>query len=281
PKEDVAVLDLQSTLIRAITSSPVSLVIARDIRFSSSIRATAVLSFVGEIKSQWIAYRFKRQIKLNAAEEAKLNSDNILANAKKAFSNVQIQLNNHILSLEGPAGSVLDAELDILQQLVVEMKFKLVNDYSPTAKTDYERMRRNLEDVSKMPSIFNPMKWRWEAEHQVKMTVNNNTTNNECEITIEGRDSQNQLVLNEFGSFLGWLRNCAVVRHPHAGVLPRILKPAMRKTCLDIEERISRVADSKRTSIDLWKSLKGSKVTRETRMEAVAWIAVSKFDCRL
>ncbi|CAF5025222.1 unnamed protein product, partial [Rotaria sp. Silwood1] len=203
--------------IRAITSSPVSLVIARDIRFSSSIRATAVLSFVGEIKSQWIAYSFKRQIKLNAAEEAKLNSDNILTNAKKAYLNVQIQLNNHILSLEGSAGSVLDAELDILQQLVVEMKFNLSNEYAPTVKTDYERMQRNLEGVSKMPSIFNPMKWRWEAQHQVKITVNNNNiTNNECEITIEGRDSQNQFAYNEFRSFLGWLRNCAVIRHPNA-----------------------------------------------------------------
>ncbi|CAF4196779.1 unnamed protein product, partial [Rotaria magnacalcarata] len=54
PKHDEAVLDLQSTLTRAISSAPVSLVLARDIRFSSSIRHTAVLSFVGEIKSQWI-----------------------------------------------------------------------------------------------------------------------------------------------------------------------------------------------------------------------------------
>ena len=65
------------------------------------------------------------------------------------------------------------------------------------------------------------------------------------------------------------------------GVPPRILKPAMRKTCLDIEERISHITDSKRTSIELWKGLIGSKATRETRMEVVAWIAVCKFDCRL
>lgn len=64
-------------------------------------------------------------------------------------------------------------------------------------------------------------------------------------------------------------------------VPPRILKPQIRKTCLDIEERISHITDDKRTSIDLWKSLKGSKATRETRMEVVAWLAVCKFDCRL
>jgi hypothetical protein len=55
----------------------------------------------------------------------------------------------------------------------------------------------------------------------------------------------------------------------------------MRQACLDIEERISHVTDCKRTSIELWKSLKGSKATRETRMEVVAWIAVCQFDCRL
>ena len=38
-KEDVAVLDLQSTLTRSVTSAPVSLVLARDIRFSSSIQS--------------------------------------------------------------------------------------------------------------------------------------------------------------------------------------------------------------------------------------------------
>ncbi|CAF1208037.1 unnamed protein product [Rotaria magnacalcarata] len=281
PKHDEAVLDLQSTLTRAISSAPVSLVLARDIRFSSSIRHTAVLSFVGEIKSQWIEYHLNRNITLNTAEEAKLNQDNILATTKQAFPNIQIQLNNHILSLKGSAGSVLDAELNILQQLVVEMKFTLKNEYPTSATTDHARMKRNLEGVSKMPSIFTPMKWRWEAQHQVKITVNNNVGNNECEIIIEGRDSQNQLVQKEFQSFLGWLKRCAVIRHPNAGVPPRIIKPAMRKSCLDMEEKISHITDSKRTSIELWKALKGSKATRETRMEVVAWIAVCKFDCRL
>jgi hypothetical protein len=217
PKEDFAVLDLQSTLTRAITSAPVSLVLARDIRFSSSIRATAVLSFVGEIKSQWIEYSLRRKIELNSAEEIKLNSDNILATTKQTFSNVKIQLNNHCLILEGSAGSVLDAELDILRQLVVEMKFSLTNQYPLNETAKYQLMKQNLESVSKMPRIFNPMIWRWEAQHQVKITVNNNTIKDECEITIEGRDSQNQLVQKEFQSFLGWLKTCTVIRHPNSG----------------------------------------------------------------
>jgi hypothetical protein len=55
----------------------------------------------------------------------------------------------------------------------------------------------------------------------------------------------------------------------------------MRKTCQDIEERIARVTDSKRTPIDLYNGTKGAKATRETRMEVVAWMAVCKFDCKL
>jgi HrpA-like RNA helicase len=216
-KEDFAVLDHQSTLTRPITTAPVALVLARDIRFSSSIRATAVLSFVGQIKSQWIEYSFKRKIILNTSEETKLTSDNILATTKQIYPNIKIQLDNHVVTLEGSAGSVLDAELDILRQLIVEMKFPLTNQYSSDAKDDYERMKRNLESVSKMIRIFNPMKWRWETQHQVKITVNNSTIKDECEITIEGRDSQNQLVQKELQSFLGWLKNCAVIRHPNSG----------------------------------------------------------------
>ena len=216
-KEDFAVLDLQSTLARAVTVAPVALVLARDIRFSSSIRATAVLSFVGEIKSQWIEYSFNRKITLNQAEETKLNTDNILAKARSIYPNTNIQLNNHILTLQGSAGSVLDAELDILRQLVVEMRFSLINQYSPNETAKYTLMKQNLESLSKMPWIFDPMKWRWEAQHQVKITVNNSTIKDTCEIIMEGRDSQNQFVRKEFQSFLGWLKTCAVIRHPHSG----------------------------------------------------------------
>jgi hypothetical protein len=53
----------------------------------------------------------------------------------------------------------------------------------------------------------------------------------------------------------------------------------MRKDCRDIEERIARITDSKRTPIDLYNGTKGAKASRETRMEVVAWIAVCHFDC--
>lgn len=65
------------------------------------------------------------------------------------------------------------------------------------------------------------------------------------------------------------------------GVSPQTIKPQLRGRCLDIEERIARITDSRRSSADLWSQLIGDKATRETRMEVVAWIAVCKFHCHL
>ena len=65
------------------------------------------------------------------------------------------------------------------------------------------------------------------------------------------------------------------------GVSPRVFRPQVRSKYLDIEERISHITDSKRTTIDLYNGMKGVGATRETRMEAVAWIAVCQFHCRL
>ncbi|CAF5064878.1 unnamed protein product, partial [Rotaria sp. Silwood1] len=125
------------------------------------------------------------------------------------------------------------------------------------------------------------MKWRWEAQKQVKITINANPTTKTCEITLEGRDSENRNCQKEFQSFLSWLKRCVVIRPPHAGVLPRLLHPKMRKQYPEIEKRIACITDSKRTMVDLYNSIKGRGATRETRMEAVAWIAVCKFHCKL
>jgi hypothetical protein len=55
----------------------------------------------------------------------------------------------------------------------------------------------------------------------------------------------------------------------------------MRRKCKTIEDRISHITDSKRTSVDLWRLINGPFATRETRMEAIAWIAVCVFSCRI
>ena len=63
--------------------------------------------------------------------------------------------------------------------------------------------------------------------------------------------------------------------------MPRLLHPQMRKLYPDIEKKITRITDSERTMVELYNSVKGTNATRETRMEAVAWIAVCKFHCKL
>ncbi|CAF1456975.1 unnamed protein product [Adineta steineri] len=275
---DVAVLDRQSILNRSINSSPVSLIVSRDVRYATSIRALAVLSFVGEIKPAWIEYEVERKIPLNDIEEEKLDKDKILSEAKQKFPNVQIQVNHDILSINGSSGSVLSAELFILQKLVEDMKIS--SSQIARGSDEYGTLQRNLDGLMKMLYVFNPMKWRWENEEQVKINMEQ-CPSAELEITIKGRNSKNRLVQKEFLTTLNWLQNCLVIRTPNSGLPPRLLIPQVRHKYLDVEERISHVTDSKRTSIDLWNALKGPKATRETRMEAVAWIAICRFGCRL
>ena len=48
-----------------------------------------------------------------------------------------------------------------------------------------------------------------------------------------------------------------------------------------IVKRIAKVTDTERTELSLWEDVNGENATRETRMEAAAWIAVTKFGCTL
>ena len=48
-----------------------------------------------------------------------------------------------------------------------------------------------------------------------------------------------------------------------------------------ITEKIKRIADPIRSSLDIWKCVHGKDATRETRMEVVAWVACTQHSCRL
>ncbi|CAF4416376.1 unnamed protein product, partial [Rotaria sp. Silwood2] len=280
-KEKYAVMDHHSTLSRSKNLPPIPIVFARDVRYSSSVRAHAVLSFIGRLQSSWLQMHIERKTNINVFEEYELNTGGLLNNVTSFYSDVQMQANQHVLTLQGPSGSVIEAERALIQKLVRTQNFPLTNDVPITKPDDHKRMDRNLKSVTKMTKIFNPMIWRWKNEGQVKVTITTGVGAATCDVNIEGRDSQYHSVKNEIESFKNWLKDSAVIRHPDAIVLPRIIKQPMRKSCLDIEERISHVTDSKRTTIDLWNGLRGSKATRETRMEVVAWIVVCQFECHV
>ena len=214
-KHDIAILDLQSTLTRPISMAPVSLVLARDIRYSTAVREKAVISFVGEIRPAWVERSITREVEVSNEEETHLNSTDKLSQARAKFSQrISILLENKKIKLIGPSGSVFNAELHLRQQMKTELKFPLTS--SPNIKT-HENFGRNLESVMKMTYIFNPMKWRWQAQKQVEITINTNTPTKTCEVIVKGRDSDNQKVKKEFDVFISWLQPCAVIRHPTAG----------------------------------------------------------------
>lgn len=215
--DDVAVLDLQSVCIRPIEHDPVDLVLVRDIRYSSSIRANAVISFIGLIEHGWIDYELTRRILLNDNELKKINDENILPKVRNIFPILDITLKGSEITISGLANASLDAELMILQQLVIVTAYVFNNPFAQTDKTNFDAMKRNLEGLARMAYIFDPMKWRWQAEAQVKISFTPTLANDTLQATIEGRDSKNEGVIKELNSFISWLRTSAVLRHPNSG----------------------------------------------------------------
>ena len=213
-EKEIAVLDLQSTLTRPINIAPVSLVLARDIRRSTAIRATAILSFVGEIKPEWINYRIKRELDVSDEEITHLHVYEKYAKAVSKFVKVFMKMIGGKIDLEGTSGDVLNAEFHLRQQMICESKFTLKSLANPNAHNNFDR---NLESLMKMTRIFNPLIWRWKAQKQAEITINNNTATKTCEIIVQGRDSVNKQVKEEFKSFISWLQYCAVINHPNAG----------------------------------------------------------------
>ncbi|CAF4807942.1 unnamed protein product, partial [Rotaria magnacalcarata] len=216
---DIASLDSQSVLARTVNKTPPALVIARDIRYSTSVRSKAILSFVGEIKPDWVEYQVTRNLQLNNEEEVRLNTNNLFANAASKFSHrISMALNNTTKSarLSGPAGTVFNGELHLRQNMEEEFQFQLdyTNPLTPAKRTN---LTRNLESITKMPYIFKPMQWRWENQKQVTITINCNSSTKTCDVTVKGRNSEYKNVKKEFDSFLKWLQDCAVIRHPNSG----------------------------------------------------------------
>ena len=97
--------------------------------------------------------------------------------------------------------------------MVGEQKFLLTH---LSGSKPHANFTRNLESVMKMTWIFKPLQWRWEHQRQVTITVNSDTANKTCEISVCGKDSDFKDVKKEFDSFIRWLQSCAVIRHPNS-----------------------------------------------------------------
>jgi hypothetical protein len=218
-EDNLAELDSQSVVGKSTNKIPPPFVLARDIRYSTSVRSKAILSFIGVIKPEWAEYPIKRQLKINTEEETRLNSNNIYTNAVSTYSKrINMLLTKTDVNLSGPVGTIYSSESHLLREMVEQFTFKLENKNPPNT-TQHINLAHNLESIMKMSQIFNPMKWRWENQKQVTIIVNCNTSTNTCEVTINGRNSDYKSVKKEFNSFLSWLQNCAVIRHPNSGIL--------------------------------------------------------------
>lgn len=241
-KEEYAVLDHKSMLYSNAKADPVPIILARDIHYSTSIRDRAVLSFLGRIQPEWVMGQVHRRISINATELQKCQTDGILNQIQSTYPNLQVQFNHDEIVLRGPFSAVYDSERFLLQSLVVPNVVRFQNEFDhSTAPDDHQRMQQNLALVSKMRHIFKPMEWRYKNEAQAKLIVANaSSTSRTCQVNIRARDKVYQVVLDEITSFIGWLKNSAVVRSADHG-----------KTSIDSEEFcILSFLSSSQSSID-------------------------------
>ncbi|CAF1156177.1 unnamed protein product, partial [Didymodactylos carnosus] len=170
---DNAVLDFSSTLNRPMSETPVSIILARDVRYSTAVRQIALLSFVGEVKSTWLENRICRAF--NGNEEEKQQFLGIYPLLSKDVVHVEILVDNNKLKLSGKVGDVLDLELLLKRQLLTTRKFTILNGLNI-----HENYKRNVESLACIPHIFNPLKWRWKAQEQVDIVIN--TLNTSIEV---------------------------------------------------------------------------------------------------
>ncbi|CAM4987005.1 unnamed protein product, partial [Rotaria socialis] len=181
-KQKTAVLDSTSTLARKLSANPVALILARDIRISSDIRARSILSFLGEIQSDWLDRALERNIPMSETE-IKLFNDNIKESQDflLASNGVNCELHDDQLTLAGSAGRVLTTELCVRQKLVVKNEIPLI----PVNETD-TGLKRKVEDLTEELHIFRPMGWRWRAQKQVKIIFLKEK--DQCKIVIKARE---------------------------------------------------------------------------------------------
>ena len=206
------ILDTNSTLTRPISTTPVSLVLVQDVRYATAIREKAIISFVGEIRSEWLEHSVERRVELTDVENAGLPYDNIVSSHNRLVNFIR---EPNFICLQGPAGSVLAAELHLRQELILETRFTLedlADDFDPS-----DNFARNLESVRRITRIFNPMKRRWQIENQVEINITSNIAGRTCEVTVKGRRSENEKVKQEFKWFIQWLSYCAVIQHHDSG----------------------------------------------------------------
>ena len=269
-QQKIAVIDSSSTLARSIKSTPVSLVLVRDIHCSTAVRATSILSFIGEIQAEWMSNSLQREFKITENEKQKFNNEIQSNPAFQSISqNLAIKVQNEQIILTGNAGEILQTELYLRKQFISKHRTSLL----PESET-HEKLKTNIANLVDILQVFLPLKWRWDAEKQVKVTFRK--VGDSCEVIVEARDRDFQKVRAELNCFISWLKECVVI-HLHSGIPPRQLKTRSPA----IEERIARLTDIKLTSADLWSSVRGPQATRESRMEVVAWIAICKFHCKL
>ena len=247
-----------------------------------------IVAVTARIEPQWIPFRITRYVQ-------RFNGEAGGAGFEK---------------FQGSADSVERRETDYLRGLRCK---KLSKSFAPSEVHDQDEEAKrvkqdNFKALQRMPQVYHAFMRRWENEHQVEIKLNTHTG----EFNVEhARAHIEAAISNELDKHKMMLEQAAVVskpdyeprdRHPPSAfpsafvsfdfLIGQPKRPLANYTDAkgrtrtidnvdDITRRVEKVTDPQRSATDLWRAVHSKGATRETRMEAVAWVAVTKHGMRL
>jgi hypothetical protein len=276
----VGLMDRSSSLYRPMTKEQVGWVLVISLFAPPGSSGKVIMSLMGAVRPEWIpiTYHIKRWLDVSADKASTVQN----AGASLKCCTVS----GGTVILQGPAANVVDQEESLRKKLMIEEQLKL-------EVGNQEQDQLNLETIMRMPQVFQQLIRFWGNEKQVEIDLDPTSKT----FTVKARENELKQVKGALlFAFLAQLKQSAVVHMPAwpgpDGTLPKMkakvelfgvppTRPSEHSGNPGMFERLSRVTSSSRPATELFEYVHGKLATRETRMEVVAWIAVSHFGCRL
>ena len=259
-EEQVGLLSFDSCLTRRPSDDPVPWIIAMSVFITPMQSDYVMLSMAGRFDPSWAKHSLIRHVNFTGEESA------LCTSFTSSHSSICTMAGSK-LCFKGSLPEIAETEAQLYAHLTHHQQVIIRDNDNPNLK-------KNLEDLRKNAHIFHTFIWKVKNESQVEIKMK--VHSDRVEFDVQGRRKDVLEVVKSLNSFGTFLRDTTVLTIFDAGNFPQRVDLDD-----DTRKRLRMVTDDSLTEVDLWKMVRGADATRETRMAAIAWIAVTEFDCRL
>eukprot|EP00667_Euglena_gracilis_P000291 EG_transcript_291 len=196
------------------------------------------------------------------------------------------------LRIEGPGGLVGVALEQALSHVAVPQVYYL-EPHRHVHPTNYAETIRQLQENL---ALFDQWTWQWQHQHQVTISIEPHSDRDQADkwdvpkVSWQARPCLNTAIRATLDALVWELTACdRLLVHfpPYEDEWDPIMGFSMQAPRFvharhaDIRDRIRRVTDSERRVTDLWAAVNGPEAARMSRMEVVAFLAVTRFEACL